>query len=653
MRCGLLGPLLWEPAERPVRVSPAKPRAVLAMLMANRTAPVRIDRIVGELWPDDPPASAVANVRTYVSALRGALGSEGDRLSTRPGAYLLHVADDEFDAALFEKTVRLARKCRRERDVTTALALFGEALALWRGAPLEDVPAGRILSSYGASLAEARLKAVEDQLDARFEAGDVDGSIVGLRELTAVLPTRETAWHLLIRSLYRAGDRAAALDAYRQARVALAQNLGLDPGPELQALHAAILNGRPAVPAAPAGTVPPAPLPRQLPRAPGLLVGRTAELSRIRAALTRAYGDRPPGVPRVVAVVGTGGIGKSCLAVAAAHTLADAYPDGQLYVDLQGSSPGVRPLEAVRVLAGFLRALGAPEERISSDPEEAAAWFRTYCADRRLLVVLDNAVDHRQARALLPSGAGCAALITSRHPLDTLDRADRIALAGLRSEAGVHMLRDLAGARRVDAEPAAARDIVRLCGLLPLAIRVAGARLARHPGLALSALADRLRGAHSRLDELGFADLDVRSTFELGYHALAKSDPNGQAARLFRRMGLLPTTTFPTIVAAGLLGVDESAADRALDILLDHGLVERHGPSHQIPDLLRVYAGELARAHETQADAEAALARVAGRGPVPPEPGPERCQLLMRRKAPQPPPTRPPQLARVPSDWPA
>lgn len=613
MRYGVLGPLLVQPAERPVQVGAAKPRAMLALLMANRNLRVRIDRIVGELWPDHPPDSAIANVHTYVSALRRMLGPEGDRLSTRAGAYTLDIGDDEFDVTVFEKTVRLARSARRSGETPAALELFDRALALWRGQALEDVPAGRFLTSYGTALAEARLMALEEHLDAMAEAGDADGSIVRLRELTAAHPTRETAWHLLIRSLHRTGDRAAALDGYRAARTALAEHLGLDPGPGLRALHADILNGRPAAGPAPARTVVRTPVPRQLPGVPGTLVGRNAELSRIQAALARPVAGRSTGVPRVVAVVGTGGMGKSSLAVAAAHALADTYPDGQLYVDLQGSSPGVRPLEPTRVIRVFLRALGAPEERISPDPQEAAAWFRTYCADRRLLVLLDNAVNHRQAQALLPSGPRCATLITSRHPLDTLDCVDRIALDGLRPDAAVQLLRTLAGPERVDAEPHAAHEVVRLCGLLPLAIRVAGARLARHPGLKVSTLVRRLRRAHSRLDELGYADLDVRSTFEVGYHALRESDPSGQAALLFRRMGLLGTTAVPTTILAGLLDIDESATERVLDVLLDHGLLERRGQHQHIHDLLQVYAGELARAHESESDAEAALARVVDR----------------------------------------
>ncbi|MCP3786724.1 NB-ARC domain-containing protein [Micromonospora sp. A3M-1-15] len=609
---GVLGTLLLRPTNVPVRVGGAKPRAMLALLLVNRNLPVRMDRIVGELWPESPPDSAIANVRTYASALRQALSPHGDRLSTRPGAYTLDVDDDEFDAAVFDATARLARSSRKDGDIPAALALFDQALALWRGNALEDVPAGPVLMSYGAALGEARLKVLEEHLDTRFESGDTDGSIGVLRELTAAHPTRETAWHLLIRSLYRLNDRAAALQAYQEVRAALAQHLGLDPGPDLQALHVDILRGRPAAGPSRASAVTRTPAPRQLPGASGLLVGRTAELLRIRAALTRPADGRS-GVPRVVAVVGTGGIGKSSLAVAAARALADGYPDGQLYIDLQGSSPGMRPLEPTRVFGIFLRALGVPEERISSDREEAAAWYRTYCADRRLLVVLDNAVDHRQAQALVPPGPGCATLITSRHPLDTLDCVDRIALDGLPPAAAVDLLRSLAGADRVDAELAAAQDLVRLCGLLPLAIRVAGARLARHPDLRLNTLVGRLRRAHSRLDELGFADLDVRPTFEVGYHALQESDPDGHAALLFRRMGLLRTAAFPTIVAAGLLGVDDSVAERALDLLLDHGFVERHGRNHRVHDLLRVYAGDLAQAHETQAEAGAALARVVDR----------------------------------------
>lgn len=597
---------------QPVDVRAAKQRTVLAVLIARRNTLVRVERLVEEVWSATPPDSAIANVRTYVSALRRLLGPYRDRLTTRAGAYALAVGDDELDAVEFTHTVDRARGAMAAGTVAVALHHHAAAERLWRGEALQDAPPGPILRSYVAALSESRTSAAEAHLDARCRAGDISAAIAGLRHLVADHPTRESAWCQLIATVYQAGDRGAALEMYQHARRSLADLLGLDPGPDLRALHAEILRGARLGRGDGAPAAATAGVPRQLPPAPTVLVARDTELARVDAVLTGPHrGMGTPGTPRMVGIHGLGGTGKSTLAVAAAHAAAAAYPDGQLYVDMQGTSPGLRPLEPVEVLARFLRALATPAERISPDEGEAAAWFRSVTADRRVLVVLDNVVDAAQVRPLLPSGSGCGVVVTSRRELSTMDGLAQVRLRELSTDAAVTVLRQVAGTARIAADPGAAREIAQLCGNLPLAVRVMAIRLARHPDWPLADVAARLRDARSRLDELGLADLDVRSTFEVGYRALGRSGPSGEsAALLFRRLGVLASAEFTAGVAAALVDVAEHEVPRILDVLLDHGLVELAGVGYRIHDLLRLLAVELAASDVTAAEAEAALRRV-------------------------------------------
>lgn len=600
IRFGLLGPLLVESEGSRVEIPAAKLRTVLALLVARRNTPLNRSRIVGELWPEQPPRSAVENVRTYVSAIRGLLGSQRDRLISRQGSYLLEIDDNELDAAIFLTLVKQARSDLAAGDLAGALERYADAMVLWRGDVLQDVPAGPALRSYGAILAASSVEAREEYFEVLFSSGDTGAAVAGLRQLLADDPTRESAWYKLISILYRSGDRATALATYQRARAHLAEGLGLDPGPELVALHRKILQGLPA-------DRPKKSPPRQLPRPPGLLVGRDAELKILRRMLTQ-----PREVSAVVAIHGLGGTGKSTLAIAAAHAVAHQYPDGQLYVDLQGSSSGGRPLEPAEVLCRFLRTLGVPESQISPDVEGAAPLFRSITAPQRILFVLDNALSAEQVLPLLPAGPGCGALITSRRALDTLDTVDHIQLPVLTETDAVSLLRSLAG-HRVEQEPDAALDIVRLCGSLPLAVRIMGIRLARQPGIRLCHVANRLARAGRRLDELGCGELDVRSAFHVGYQFLLDK-PAGQMARqLLWRLGRWPLGEISVEDAAALLGVTEPDAWRALELLADHGLVQPTGSGFVMHDLVRLFAAELAEANESDADVDAAFAHVIDR----------------------------------------
>ncbi|HET8658483.1 MAG TPA: BTAD domain-containing putative transcriptional regulator [Micromonosporaceae bacterium] len=565
-----------------MEVTAAKHRTVLALLISRRNTPLSRQRLVVEVWPEHPPRSAVENVRTYVSAVRGLLGAERGRLTSCQGSYRLEAHDEEYDVGMFLAGVRQARSAQEAGDLPLALDRYAAALALWRGDPLQDVPAGPSLRAYGAVLAESGAQAREEYFEALFRSGEVEQAVAGLRQLLADHPTRECAWHRLVSILYRSGDRVAALTSYQTARDHLAEGLGLDPGAELVALHQQILQG---VPLGRPGRPPP----RQLPRSPGLFIGRQAELRHARQVLRRRCEASV-----IVGIHGLGGVGKSTLALAVAHAVAEHYPDGQLYVDLQGSSPGARPLEPVEVLGRFLRALGAPEEQISPDVNEAAAVLRTCMATRRMLVVLDNAASVGQVVPLLPAGRGCAVLVTSRQPLDILDGVDRIHLSALAEAEAVELLGSCAGRQRVAEEPEAALEIARLCGLLPLAVRIIAIRMARRPDGQLRDIADRLAQNQYRLDELGCGDLDVRSTFDVGYQALSAQAGAEQACRLFSALGRWPLGEIGTADAAALLGVAEPVAWRALELLAGHGLIEATAAGFVAHDLVRLFAAELA-----------------------------------------------------------
>ncbi|MFC0529737.1 AfsR/SARP family transcriptional regulator [Phytohabitans kaempferiae] len=600
VKFGLLGPLLLRVGEQ-VEVTAAKQRTVLALLIARRNIPIPLERIVDEVWPEQSPESAVQNARTYISALRICLGTERDRLTTRQGSYRLTVGDDEVDTALFESQTAAARSALRAGELSLAVDRYEAALSLWRGDALQDVATGRALSAYGTTLTELGVKTREEFLRAQLLAGEFSRAVGGLRRLVGDYPLRESAWHGLITALHRSGDRAAALEAFQQARKCLAEGLGLDPGPELTTLHNEILKGSPT------GTPRRTP-PRQLPRPLSVLVGRNGVLEAIRRTLTK-----PSSASRIVVVHGIGGVGKSSVAIAAAHALTRDFPDGQLYVNLQGASVGSTPLEPVEVLGRFMRALGASEQQISPDAGEAAASFRSQTAARRILIVLDDARSAAQVLPLLPAGPGCGVLITSRKRLDTLDGVEHLHLDTIDLDAAVDLLAVLSSRTRVDRDPEAARDIARLCGRLPLAVRIMGTRLARHPATGLRQVADALARAQSRLDEFGFEDLSVVSTFDVGYGALPKGAAGTQARRLFWRLGRLDFAEITSGDAAALLDVDELAAQRALDLLADHGLVEPVGPRFRVHDLLRLYAARLAQSRDTAAELDAAVVRVTQR----------------------------------------
>ncbi|MCW6004252.1 transcriptional regulator [Micromonospora sp. CPCC 205371] len=581
-------------------VGPRKPRAMLATLLLSANERVSLDRLVGELW-DCPPRSAVANIRTYASGLRRVLGEvdAGDRLVASPSGYLLRVEPHELDLQRFHAATEAGRSALVRDDYAAAASRFREALDLWRGAPVEDVDPGPDLATRIALLEEQHLAVIEDLMEARLATGEHAAVTAELRLLVTAHPFRERLHHQLMLALYRSGDAPAALSAYARARAVLAEQLGIEPGAQLVALHQAILRRAPelsppgapdppAVAGAPARAAQPPP---QLPSRPAGFVGRARELAVLREAC--AATDRPP----VVVVHGPSGIGKTALVIRAGHLLASRYPDGQLYLDLRGDGAGAPGVDPAHALGRLLRGLGSPPGGVPGDLAEAAATFRSQTAALRLLIVLDGAAGVDQVRPLLPAGPGCAVLVTSNRPMCALD-ATRLRLERLGVAEGARLLGLVAGEERVAADPPTVARLVALCDGNPLALRIAGARLAARGDWTLADLAGRLADERGRLDELRADDLALRSSFRASYGELAGSaDPDDRAAATaLRTVAVLRVPEFPGVLAAAMIGTSERRAVALLDRLTEANLLEAVTPTtFHVPDLLRLFLTELAQ----------------------------------------------------------
>jgi DNA-binding SARP family transcriptional activator len=489
----LLGPIEVWAAGRRVPVSSAQQRTLLAVLLLHANRVVPTERLVELLWGTAPPRTARSVVQVQVSGLRRLLRAEpgADRLVFRWPGYLLRVEPGELDLEEFLRLTEQGREALGAGDAGTASRALSDALALWRGAAFKDLDLPS-LRERAARLEERRLSALEDRIDASLRLGRHAELVGELRTLTAAWPLQERLHGQLMLALHRVGDAADAAAVYRAFRERLVEQLGIEPSAALQRLYQELLSAGPAV------------VPRQLPPDIASFTGREAELARIERALLAAGGATGPPLG---AIEGPAGIGKSALAIHAAHRLAGHFPDGQLYVDLQGARMGLRPLAPLEVLGRFLRALGMRPGAIPGELEEAAAAFRSRVAGRRLLLVLDNARDLGQVAPLLPEAAGCAVLVTSRRKLAGLESACRVRLAVLGRRTALALLGRLAGGERVAAEPEAAAEVARCCGDLPLALRIAGARLAARPRWPVRALAERLADERRRLDELELAEV--------------------------------------------------------------------------------------------------------------------------------------------------
>ncbi|GAA3512566.1 AfsR/SARP family transcriptional regulator [Actinocatenispora rupis] len=575
MEFGLLGPVEARAGGARLPSGSARERFVLATLLLNAGRLTPVESLLTPLWPT-PPASAKAQLHNLVSSLRRRFRSyDADLIETRPTGYALRLAGHGLDLAEFRQLTGRGRRAAARGDHPAAASLLDQALGLWRGPALADV-GDDLVGEARATLHAERLAALTARLDAALALGEHDRVLHELEPLLAEHPYDEELYARQMRAYAAAGRRADALAVYRRAYRRFVDELGVEPGARLRDIERQVLLGAPE----PAATGPG--VPRQLPQAVRL-TGRRALLDRIGADLRGGTGASCP----VVLLVGPGGVGKSALALAAGHRAADTFTDGQLYVDLRGSQRS--PLDPHAVLGRFLRALGVPGAEVPADPEERAAAYRSRVAGGRTLVVLDDAVDERQVRPLLP-GAG-AVLVTSRRPLGGLVGAARYVPSALDDDAAVRLLAGIAGAERVAAEPSAAADIVGYCGGLPLAVCVAAARLAISPQWTLADFRTRLATERGRLDELAVGDLDVRASIGLSYDGLA-----APARLLLRRLGAFGLAEWPQWLAVALSG----GASAPLDLLTEVHLVEPVGRDaagqhrYRLHDLVAEYAAERA-----------------------------------------------------------
>ena len=630
MRFRLLGPVEVRAGEDWRGIGAPKWRSVLAALLIYPGQIVSVETLIGELWRDEPPARAANLVSIYVLRLRRLMDDpDGHLLVTRAPGYLLRVAGDDTDALLFEAMVRDGRRAFAAGDPERAASRLTEALGLWYGRPLADVPPTPLVEAEAERLAELRLGAVELRITAELALGGHEQAVSELRRLLADHPLREGLWLLLMRALDGAGRHAEALEVYGQARDAISEQLGVDPGAELRQLHAELLAKDTAAGVITAGVVSPpaepAPEPRrargakrggaqgpaQLPADVVDFTGRDEQVKRLSDLLSGAGASGDPGAVRIAVVAGAGGLGKTSLAVHAAHRVRRRFPDGQLYVDLLGATAA--PLLPADVLARFLRDLGVDGRDIPVDEDERAARYRTTLARRRMLVVLDNARDAAQVRPLLPGSASSAVLVTTRSRMPDLASTKLVDLNVLDDDEALKLFVKVVGEERAAAEPEATAELLDACAGLPLAIRICAARLVTRSGWTIRAMAGRLTDEHRRLDEMRAGDLAVRASFEVSFTSLPPStDKQGiDPARAFCLLGLWQGPSISSAAAAALCGIPEYSAEDALEVLVDTHLLESVATDrYRFHDLLRVYAAERAADDLSAADRDAALTRL-------------------------------------------
>jgi DNA-binding SARP family transcriptional activator len=616
MEIRLLGPVQVRAGGRWLSVGAPQRRAVLAALALDAGRPLAVETLVDRVWGEQPPAQVRSAIYAHVTGIRRLLreasgagdGPESPRVVHEAGGYIFEVDRQRVDLHRFRQLVAASRDGHRaEAD---RAVLLQQALDLWQGAALTGVP-GEWAVQMRDSWALERLDAAVDWALAQLQLGRHEQVIGPVLQLLADHQLAEPLVAVLMRALVPAGRPAEALDCYRRIRERLAEQLGADPGADLQRLHQTILRGEldPDPHARTAVGTPAVLGPAQLPLDVPGFTGRAEHLKRLNE-IAAAASEQSTGVV-IAALFGTAGVGKTALAVHLAHRVRGRFPDGQLFVNLRGFDPGgsvMAPAEAVR---RCLDAFGVAPERIPADLDAQAALYRSLLADKRVLVVLDNARHADQVRPLLPGAPGCLVLVTSRNELSGLvavEGADPLNLDLLSLDESRQMLGARLGPDRLAAEPQAVDEIIARCARLPLALAVVAARAATHPHFPLRTLAGQLGDDPDRLDALGGQDpaSDVRAVFSWSYRALS-----AQAARLFRLLGLHPGPDISAAAAASLAGLAPPAARPLLAELTGAHVLVEHAPArYSFHDLLRGYAGELTHDHDTGTSRREAVHRM-------------------------------------------
>ncbi|MGW0594206.1 BTAD domain-containing putative transcriptional regulator [Streptosporangium sp. NPDC002607] len=616
----VLGPLEARRDGSLVPLGPFKQRVLLSLLLCHANRIVPVDQLSTAAWSEEPPRTALKNVQVYVSALRkNVLGeADRDRLAYRPPGYQLRLGPQQLDILVYETLARRGRQHLRDREIAKAVGPLHEALRLWRGDPLPDMAHVPLISDELSRLRSERMSVYEDWAEAELSLGHHTHIIGSLEENVRRHPLRERLRSMQMIALFRCGRQSEALAQYEDMRQTLARELGLQPSPVLERLYRAILAGDPSLDG-PLGGGPPhlggatviRPHPTaghgqeviahlsQLPRDLADFTGRRESVQDILDVF-RARRHSPP-----VVISGPAGAGKTALAVHSAHLLRERFRDGQLFVRLR--TAGGRERSIPDVLAEILRTCGFEGDPPRRAGERVAA-CRAWLAERSILLIFDEASTAAQIRPLLPGTGDNGVLITSRRRLSALESAHHVALETFTPAEGVELLRRTAGAERVDADPAAALRVVGTCANLPLAVRIAGARLAAHRHVRLSLFADRLADEHSLLDELSVDDLSLRTCA-----ATYERDLGPELWTSLRRLGALPSGEFTADDLAALLDSDVRLAADVADRLAEAHVVTaepRPSPVYLIADWLRLYARERLQREESAPQRTAAGERL-------------------------------------------
>ncbi|MEV1175787.1 BTAD domain-containing putative transcriptional regulator [Nonomuraea sp. NPDC049784] len=584
-----------------LELGPPQQRALLALLLADAGRAVTLEEIVDVLWRRDPPASAVNIAQRYVGKLRRLLDpelpprSEGTLLIRGGGGYRLEAAPDGVDLLVFRRSVEQARQADEAGEAELCVRLLVEALDLWRGPVAANVEVDVRTQPMFVALEREYVSAVRQAADVALRAGSAGRAVAAVQRAAEAYPLDESLQARLIRMLAAAGQQAAAFAVFHALRDRLAGELGVDPGPEVCAAHAAVLSesaappAQPAQPAQPARPVPglPAVVPAQLPVDLATFTGRHDHVAELLELM--------PGVHQTVligAIGGMAGIGKTALAIHVAHRLTHRFPDGQLYINLRGFDPSEEALAPADVLRGFLEALDVPPERVPSGLDARAALFRSLLAGRRMLILLDNARETAQVTPLLPGSPGALVLVTSRNHLFGLvamHGAHALVLDVLPADEARDFLARRLGEGRVAAEPEATEEIISLCARLPLALAIVAVRAAANRAFTLSSIAAELRHADGSLRAFTGPDaaVDARAIFSWSYEKL--SEP---AARLFRLLAVHPGSGGAGLDAASALA--GAPAQTLLAELVAANLLTETSPGrYAFHDLLNAYAAEL------------------------------------------------------------
>lgn len=581
----LLGALKVTLNGNRIDVDGLRQQRLLATLLLDANRVVGADHLIEAMWAGEPPATARRQLHNAVAAVRRSFASAKHIVVKDGPGYRIQIDSQAVDAHRF--TSMIARAAVAGARATTAVELLESALALWEGPALSGLNSP-VLDIAAAKLEEKRLSATEQLLTLRLDRGDAAVLVPQLAELVSQHPLRSETRRLLILALYHTGRKAEALSVYDQGRRLLRDEIGVDPGVRLRELHERILRDELPVPRQRTESVAgdrPAVRPTRsfLPYDTAHFTGRDDELRRL--ATPHSTTDT---ALRIVAIDGMAGVGKTTLAVRLAHQLAQHYPDGQLFIDLHGHTDGQPPLDPDAALERLLLDFGLTPAEIPRDSGQRAVRWRAEVARRRILVVLDNAVDSSQVRGLLPGTGTAQVIITSRHRLAGLDGATSCSLDVFPAADAAALFTRIVGADRIGDRPAAVHEIVALCGQLPLAVGIAASRFHSRPAWSLDHLIVRLRERHERLSVLSFGDRCVATPFEVSYRSLT-----AQQRTVFRVLGFTMRLgeEFDAATAATLLTMSVAQADRLLEELFDaHMIGQRTVGRYHFHELLQEHA---------------------------------------------------------------